>query len=361
MRAKSGDGINVLLSRYKLERDPCNYDEFMRLNKMKGKSFLKIDQVYTLPIKVYDFDGKAIGSTTKLKITKETAKKIEEYNDNLVAAKVKSGDFRKNKELWIPHGLLACPAKPILESPKESTYAIFGEKYKKVVRKDKKLEGAIYYLIAGHGGPDPGAMGKFKGKVICEDEYAYDVTLRLARKLIEHGATVYVIIRDRNDGIREEECLRCDNDEYSWFDQPISTDQKTRLYQRSDAVNELFEKHHANGVKYQRAIEIHVDSRNVKERIDLFFYHKEGGSLGLQMATAMHSVIKAKYAKHRKSGEYNGTITSRDLHMLREMKPVGVFVELGNIRNPNDLKRLVLASNRQLLADWLTEGILKDF
>jgi N-acetylmuramoyl-L-alanine amidase len=45
--------------------------------------------------------------------------------------------------------------------------------------------------------------------------------------------------------------------------------------------------------------------------------------------------------------------------MLREIKPVGVFIELGNIRNPYDQLRFILKSNRQYLADWIFEGILQ--
>jgi N-acetylmuramoyl-L-alanine amidase len=58
----------------------------------------------------------------------------------------------------------------------------------KVMIVDNKLEGAIFYVVAGHGGPDPGAMGDRSGNDLCEDEYAYDVSLRLYRNLLSHGA-----------------------------------------------------------------------------------------------------------------------------------------------------------------------------
>ena len=61
---------------------------------------------------------------------------------------------------------------------------IFGPKYSEVTVKSNVLQGAIYYLESGHGGPDPGAIGILNGHKLCEDEYAYDVTLRLARDLI---------------------------------------------------------------------------------------------------------------------------------------------------------------------------------
>ncbi|EXY73243.1 N-acetylmuramoyl-L-alanine amidase family protein [Bacteroides fragilis str. 3988T(B)14] len=41
--------------------------------------------------------------------------------------------------------------------------------------------------------------------------------------------------------------------------------------------------------------------------------------------------------------------------------PASVFVELGNIQNTFDQRRLVIPSNRQALAKWLMEGFIKDY
>ena len=65
---------------------------------------------------------------------------------------------------------------------------ILGKEYEEITVEDETLQGCVYYLVSGHGGPDPGAMTKKDGKYLCEDEYAYDVTLRLARNLLSHGA-----------------------------------------------------------------------------------------------------------------------------------------------------------------------------
>lgn len=93
----------------------------------------------------------------------------------------------------------------------------FRPKYAKTPLASSRLKGKeVYYLISGHGGPDPGAQGKRAGHTLCEDEYAYDVTLRLLRLLISHGATAYMIVRDGNDGIRDENYLTCDKDEFVW-------------------------------------------------------------------------------------------------------------------------------------------------
>ncbi|MEF2942948.1 MAG: N-acetylmuramoyl-L-alanine amidase, partial [Phocaeicola dorei] len=51
----------------------------------------------------------------------------------------------------------------------------------------------------------------------------------------------------------------------------------------------------------------------------------------------------------------------RNLYVLRNTTPVAVFLELGNIRNKRDQQRLVLKNNRQALANWIAEGIVKDY
>ena len=52
-------------------------------------------------------------------------------------------------------------------------------------------------------------------------------------------------------------------------------------------------------------------------------------------------------------------MSERDLHMLRETKPSGVYIELGNIANASDQQRIVSPANRQLLADWLLLGLIE--
>ena len=237
---------------------------------------------------------------------------------------------------------------------------IFGQKYAAVPLESNVLKGKVYYIVSGHGGPDPGAVGSLRSQSLCEDEYAYDIALRLARNLLSYGATVYLITRDPNDGIREGEILPCDKDEQVWLEKEIPINHSERLTQRSDIVNRLYQKNKKQGVTNQRVIIIHVDSDSKKERIDMFFYHKIGSKQSQQFARKIHETIAIKYDEYRKGRGYTGTVTSRDLHMLREVEPTGVFIELGNIRNRNDQARLVIEGNRQLVSNWLFDGILKD-
>ncbi|RMF02141.1 MAG: N-acetylmuramoyl-L-alanine amidase, partial [Bacteroidetes bacterium] len=67
--------------------------------------------------------------------------------------------------------------------------------------------------------------------------------------------------------------------------------------------------------------------------------------------------MRQRYRRYR---EYHGTVTGRDLHMLRECKPTTVYVELANIRNAHDQKRIVIERNRELLAEWMLDGLMNN-
>ena len=74
-----------------------------------------------------------------------------------------------------------------ITKPSTITEPLFGETLKEVTPTSNTLAGTLYYLISGHGGPDPGAQGIYGTERLDEDEYAYDITLRLGRSLIEKG------------------------------------------------------------------------------------------------------------------------------------------------------------------------------
>ncbi|WP_114782585.1 N-acetylmuramoyl-L-alanine amidase family protein [Botryobacter ruber] len=237
--------------------------------------------------------------------------------------------------------------------------SLFGKKYEQVTVRNQQLQGAVYYLSAGHGGPDPGAVGKYGSYSLPEDEYAYDVTLRLARRLMEHGATVYMIIQDPDDGIRDEAILKLDQDEETYPGKTIPLSQKYRLRHRIDAVNKLHAQHKG---AYQRMLAIHVDSRSARKNIDVFFYHYETNPHGKRLADNIHQTFTDKYKRYQPYREYSGNVSHRNnLYVVKYSQVPTVFIELGNIRNSLDQRRFVIADNRQALANWICDGIIADY
>jgi len=364
---KKGDGIYAMLRRYKLPTTSDYVNKFRQLNAdlLAANDELSLEYFYIMPIYKNKFDGVTIRSTLGIS-DYPRAKRIQEYNESLVQAGVRSSLYTKDSELWTPYFLLkknehGAPQKTARAHPPKTTNAglagefkIFSGKYSRVDKIDNSLRDCYFYLVSGHGGPDPGAWGRRGSYKLYEDEYAYDITLRLARRLIEHGA--YMIVRDANDGIRDTAILRGDHDEHYYGGARISSRPRTRLQKRANIINSLYAQNRRKA-KAQYTIIIHVDSRSNSERIDMFYYYRRNHNAGRKLALALHNYVKQKYRQHQPGRGYDGTVTTRNLFMLQHVQPTTVYIEVANIRNSRDQDRLVIVNNRQAVANWLCDGL----
>ena len=308
---KSGEGISSFLERNK-RPGKAYYNEFMKLNekRLRGKEELRLGVKYVLP-------------------------PLKKGTSASVSPKAVAGKKR-----------VVCER-------------LFGKKLADVTVTSNRLQGACFYVVSGHGGPDPGAIGKIGKVELHEDEYAYDVALRLARNLMQEGAEVHIIIQDAKDGIRDSRYLSNSKRETCMGD-AIPLNQVARLQQRCTKINELYRKDRRK-YKYCRAIFLHVDSRSRSAQTDVFFYHAPKSVSGKKLAVTMKETFESKYDKHQPNRGFEGTVSSRNLYVLLQAAPVSVFVELGNIQNTFDQRRFVISSNRQALAKWMTEGFIADY
>ena len=265
----------------------------------------------------------------------------------------------KNNVLKLGVSYVIPPAKGAAASNKTLKEPLFGKKLENVKVTSDRLVGACFYVVSGHGGPDPGAIGRAGKHVLHEDEYAYDIALRLARNLMQEGAKVHIIIRDEKDGIRDDAYLSNSKRE-TCMGEPIPLNQVQRLQQRCDKINALYQQDRKR-YKYCRAIFIHVDSRSKRHQTDVFFYHSGMMAKSKRLADNMKAMFEAKYDKHQPNRGFDGTVSSRKLYVLTHAAPSSVYVELGNIQNSFDQRRLVMSSNRQALAKWLMEGFIQDY
>lgn len=386
--AKNGDDIPKVLEQYGLADYDCNITQFLKLNRLpEGDYRMVFGRTYVLPIKIMTYNGKSIRSTVGLSDW-DTAVRIRDFNTLATRKKLRSDVFIESKQLWVPWHEVACGSgeEAVTKNDPEGTsvgraslgsmakgkgevpvaggkrsFPIFGKKHSYTPLLSSRLSGKVFFLVSGHGGPDPGAQGKRAGVTLSEDEYAYDVTLRLLRFLLSHGAIAYLIVRDPNDGIRDENYLKGDKDEVVWGNREIPLNQKERLAQRTDIINQLSDYHKKNGQSDQTIIEIHIDSRSVATEIDVFFYYKSGSTPSMRLAETMQQVFSDNYKERRNSArEYSGSVSTRDLFTFRETNTrKAIYIELANIRNDWDQQRLVISSNRQAMANWIGEAILK--
>ena len=167
-----------MLRRYYLPTNKQYIKIFRSLNSelFRRHGSLQIGRRYKLPIRRYVFNGKNIRSTLGIS-DYNLAIKIEQYNSKVRRAGLKKS-YKVSKDLWVPYFYLP-NVEQRAEPDNGREYSLFGSKYKIVDPIDHQLQGCVYYLVSGHGGPDPGAIGLWGKHRLCEDEYAYDVMLRL--------------------------------------------------------------------------------------------------------------------------------------------------------------------------------------
>ena len=332
---KAGEGISSFLLRH--NRSPKKYyDDFIELNKQKlGKNnVLKVGVTYVIPPVKKSTTTSA--KTTPVKNTGAKNTTSEGAGTKQPSSKAKSTKIGTT-----------------INEP------LFGKQLANVKVTSNRLAGACFYVVSGHGGPDPGAIGKVGRYELHEDEYAYDIALRLARNLMQEGAEVHIIIQDAKDGIRDDSYLSNSKRETCMGD-AITLNQVQRLQQRCDKINALYRKDRKNH-SYCRAIFIHIDSRSKGKQTDVFFYYSNKKGDSKRLANNMKDTFESKYDKHQPNRGFSGTVSGRNLYVLSHTTPASVFVELGNIQNTFDQRRLVINSNRQALAKWLMEGFLKDY
>ncbi len=366
--AKQGDGVYALVRRYFLHPIGDYVDKFIEINDLDAaQPHLAHGRQYKMPIYRFTYDGNTIRTTFGYSDYSH-ARKIQNYNESVYRAGLKSKPYTQDLDLWVP--IFNLPGKVYLDTAPEAasdpeppssgslhTFPIFGKQYEKTPMQSNKLNNRVYYLVSGHGGPDPGAVGKRGRHRLYEDEYAYDITLRLARRLLEMGAKVYLIVRDPNDGIRDESILAGDRDEFYFGGSRISAKPIKRLQGRVKIINKYYYRNRRQ-TKEQYVVILHVDSQSRSRRIDVFYYYKKGDLKSRNLALYLYRTIKRKYDENQPGRGYRGMITYRDLYMLRHCKPTTVYIELGNIRNTRDQDRFIQTNNRQALANWLCEGLI---
>ncbi len=211
-------------------------------------------------------------------------------------------------------------------------------------------------IDAGHGGKDPGALGRAN---MQEKKIVLDIAQRLKKILRGRGVKVKMT-RDR--------------------DEFISLQERTEITSRSKA--DLFVSIHANAsktrsvhglevfqAKYLNAKERKEAQRKTNRRLmygnllmkkedanvgnivsDMLYTHKqvESEALAKQLAEKTSRLIKTKN---------RGDKTSR-FYVLRNTLIPAVLVEVGFVTNPKEAKLLRAGSYRQRIARGLAESIL---
>ncbi len=379
VQPKPGDALATLLARYDFTQSNGLKEEFLSLNELTSKSKLFLHKRYKLPIYLYNYDKKSIRTTIGINDWQK-AVRIKEYNEKLWKKGARLTHFTKSNILWVPFTEMRenkprpitnefavikpeikknKVAQAVIKRDKVRAFSddIYGAKHSDVEMIDQSLKGKVFYIVSGHGGPDPGAVCKDCSSRLCEDEYAYDVSLRLDKKLRQHGAIVELVVKDKNDGIRDSQILKCDKDERLADNSKIPANHMSRLVQRTNYINKKYREYERQGVKDQVVVSLHIDSNSKSTKQDVFFCYAKGSSASKKLAGQIRDKFQEKYNYYQKNRGYKGYLHERKFYVLRNTKPPAVLIELANIQNKHNHKRILLKENRQALANWIYEGL----
>jgi N-acetylmuramoyl-L-alanine amidase len=202
------------------------------------------------------------------------------------------------------------PPPPVFVSPPSPSPSVSAEPD---VAEPKSIQGRTIVIDAGHGGKDPGALGRGG---LTEKQIVLSIALEVARLLEIRGAEVVATRAS---------------------DQFISLDERASMAERSRA--DLF-------------VSIHADAAR----------NKNASGVGAFIYTSAHK--KSQLAAHRiiraveRAGLESRGIRRRNFHVLREHSRPAVLIECGFLTNAGDRRRLNNESYRKKLAAVLVQGIV---
>lgn len=186
-------------------------------------------------------------------------------------------------------------------------------------------------LDFGHGGSDPGAVGRVLG--LKEKDVVLDIGLEVKRLLVNNGFVV-ITTRETDTSLIPRGNLTG----RAW--------QARELRARSALINEN---------NCDIVLSIHINSFS-SSRPDYYstFVYKNDGEAG-RLASLIQTEVVAT------TGWKDGRVREKNLHMVRETEMPAALAELGFISNSEQEKQLADSAFRKKLAGALAKAVCKYF
>lgn len=200
----------------------------------------------------------------------------------------------------------------------ESTLSYRLIDWERLVVMTQGIKGKTVVVDPGHGGEDPGALGRLGWH---EKDYTLDIALRLASVLEKLGA--HPILTHRG----------------------VANDTKVHSDTRIAVIN---------SEQTDAFISIHLNafiSTNTRGAETYYF----SGEENVRLARLIQQSVARAGMRDRQ------IVNSQTLAILRRGQPPGVLAEVGFITNPEDEKMLFDPNRRQQLAESMAEGLRRFF
>lgn len=211
------------------------------------------------------------------------------------------------------------------------------------------LKGYKIVLDPGHGGYDPGAIGKvdINGHVyyLVEDEYVYDIALRLYAILAQHGADVELTILAPNHTIRNNEGL------------------ESFVNQKNEVYNSSSETRRPVGGRWglKKRVEItgeFLENHSSTKSIFMSLHADSSETSGLVLTHTVYNQATKNLANHVIRQFKQGRIISDNYLVLKDNPAyAAVLVEVRSMFQ-DEAKHLLDSKERQKDAQRLADAIL---
>ncbi len=188
--------------------------------------------------------------------------------------------------------------------------------------KDSTLKNAVFYVLINNGKDiDEGAKKSKDG-----------IAVRMARKLIQSSARVYLLNSSSNDSL-----------------------------DLIDFVSVINKKYLIHSGDYQRLLVINTDDISTKSKTDVTVYHYAESEEGKKFADNILKVFGKNTINYKSLNEYAEVfIDAKNIAFAKNILPTITFIDMGT-KGTNDRKTLKVTTNKKNIADLITNGILSDY